>query len=240
MALIQKGFMGELSATNTSKPNFKTFSQLNEATRTIQPTSVKFIESAEERGMAISSIKLKKDFEDFLHNIFSHENELYIVSWAWDFSGEAPCFYPGKDAQPDDCIIPIQVDRPRDFVGAGRLLFPSRKVTAGLAIRIMLWESDKQARNFGKAMIEVANTIKTSKLTNILSLISAGTGITGATITTTAAAADELAQCIGLILQANSDDYVDCFEGYYPASAPWKTGTVAYKGYASEITLNCF
>ncbi|MGV8120451.1 MAG: hypothetical protein AB2L14_11875 [Candidatus Xenobiia bacterium LiM19] len=45
------------------------------------------------------------------------------------------------------------------------MLFPVQKITAGLAIRIMLWESDRQARNFGKAMTEVANKINASELT---------------------------------------------------------------------------
>ncbi|MGV8120448.1 MAG: hypothetical protein AB2L14_11860 [Candidatus Xenobiia bacterium LiM19] len=240
MALIQNGSIAEFSAKSEAKPNLFTFSHLVEATRTIQPAEIKFTESTDERGIAISSIKLRKNFEDFLHNVFQQHNELYIVSWAWDFSGRAPFFYPGSDAKPDDCIIPIVVDKPRDFVGAGRILFPAQKITAGLAVRIMIWESDKQARNFGKAMVEVANTIKSSKLTNVLSLISMATGLTGVTLVTATAAANELANAIGMILQANSDDYVDCFEGYYPVNSPWEKKKETFKGYASEITLNYF
>jgi hypothetical protein len=102
---------------------------------------------------------------------------------------------------------------------------------------MMLWESDQGARDFGKAMTEVANTIQTSGLTNLLSLVATATGVTGAVITAAVAAAGELAKAIGAILQANSNDYVDFYEGYYPAADPWTTGDEVHQGYASEIAL---
>lgn len=116
-------------------------------------------------------------------------------------------------------------------------MFPARQVTAGLATRIMLWESDGGARDFGKAMSEVANSIKASKLNNLLSLVSLATGATAATVGLIKDAAIELADAVGKILQANSDDYVDFYEGYYPAGDAWTGGDERHQGHASEITL---
>ena len=48
----------------------------------------------------------------------------------------------------------------------------------------------------------------------------------------------ELASVVGKILEANDDDYVDFYEGYFPASETWTVGDETYTGHASEITLN--
>ncbi len=83
----------------------------------------------------------------------------------------------------------------------------------------------------------MVNVIKASKLKNLLSLIPIATDVTGTTIELVKAAALELPEAIGKILQANSDDYVDLYEGYYPAADPWTTGDEIHRGHASEITL---
>lgn len=245
MALIQHGSFDNFSAAATAGARaaraaigaLRTFSMLREATRDVQPVPIEFEASDTPRGLALKSIRLTQGFEGFLQSLFNPTNEVYFVSWAWDFSDNPPVEYPGLGATPQSCIIPLKVGQGREFLGAGIVLFPARTVTAGLAVRIMLWESDQGARDFGKAMTEVANTVKTSELTNLLSLIAMATGVTGATITAAAAAAGELAKAIGAILQANSDDYVDFYEGYYPAADPWAAGDEAHRGYASEIAL---
>ena len=245
MALIQHGSFGNFSAAATASARagraaigpLRTFSMLGEATRDVQPVPIEFHASDTPRGLALKSIKLTQGFEGFLEGVFHLTNEVYFVSWAWDFSGNPPVEYPGLGAAPQSCIIQLKVGQVREFLGSGIVLFPARTLTAGLAVRIMLWESDQGARDFGKAMTEVANTVKTSGLTNLLSLIAMATGVTGITITAAAAAAGELAKAIGSILQANSDDYVDFYEGFYAAADPWAAGNEAHHGHASEITL---
>jgi hypothetical protein len=245
MAIIKHGSFEEFSATVTTQAQraqsalagLKTFSVLLEATRSVQPVPVQFAVSNSPRGLALKSVKLTQGFDGFLQKLFNRKNEVYFVSWVWDFSGNPPLQYPGLGATPQSCIIPLKVGQVREFLGAGIVLFPARTVTAGLAVRMMLWESDQGTRNFGKAMTEVANTIQTSGLTNLLFLVTTATGVTGAVITAAAAAAGELAKAIGAILQANSDDYVDFYEGYYPAADPWTTGDEVHQGYASEIAL---
>ncbi len=245
MALIQHGSFDNFSAAATAKAleaqaaigGLRTFSMLREAARDVQPVPIEFKTSATPRGLALKSIKLMQGFEGFLQRLFNPTNEVYFLCWAWDFSGNPPVEYPGLGAAPQSCLIPMKVGQLREFLGAGIALFPARTITAGLAIRIMLWESDQSTRDFGKAMIELSNTVKTSELTNVLSLIAMATGVTGATITAVATAAGELTKSIGAILRANSDDYVDFYEGYYPASDLWSAGDETYQGCASEITL---
>jgi hypothetical protein len=245
MALIQRGSFEDFSmrvaapvrAGRAALGALETVRQVREATRAVQPVSLEFDVSTEPRGLALKSVKITQGFEGFLQNVFNPINEVYFLAWSWDLSGAPVVEYPGAGADPSTCIIPLRVGQVREFLGAGIVLFPARIVTAGLAIRIMLWESDQGARQFGKTMSEVANTIKASKLNNLLSLISKGIGATPAIVDLVKDAGIELADAIGKILQANSDDYVDFYEGYYAASEPWTSGDETHQGIASEISL---
>jgi len=248
MAIIQHGsfetFSVKITATSRAAHPalnaLRTIADVREATRAVQPVSLAFDVSSGPRGLALKSLKLTRGFEGFLQNIFNKKNELYFLAWSWDLSGKPVVEYPGSVANASTCIIPLRVGQLREFLGAGIALFPARIVTGGLSTRIMLWESEQGARDFGKAMSEVANTIKASKLNNLLSLISLATGATAATVSLVKDAVIELADAIGMILKANSDDYVDFYEGYYPAAEPWTSGDETYQGIASEISLTRF
>jgi hypothetical protein len=247
MALITNGSINSFSATVASsvlskKPYleaFRTLSEIGEATRSVQPAPLDFNVSTTTRGLALKSLKFTQGFEGFLGNLFKDTNEVYFLAWAWDMSGNPIVEYPGVTATDKTCIIPLRTGQIREFLGSGICLFPARQVTAGLAVRIMIWESDQNTRTFGKAMSEIANTIKASKLNNLLSLI-AMSGVSTATIALIKDAAVELADLIGQILQANSDDYVDFYEGYYPVSGNWTAGDEIHQGNASEIVLARF
>ena len=245
MAIIRAGSLDDFSAVVTARERavlpvlcgLDRFSVLRETTRSVQPVPIEFERSDSRRGLALKSLKLTEGFEGFLQGLLNPTNEVYFLSWAWDLSGKPIVQYPGAGATAQDCIIPLGVGKVRELLGAGIVLFPARTITAGLAVRIQLWESDQGARDFGKAMSEVANTIKASDLSNLLELTSMATGVTGTTIALIAEASLELAKAIGKILQANSDDYVDFYEGYFPAADEWSKGHETYQGYASEITL---
>jgi hypothetical protein len=87
-------------------------------------------------------------------------------------------------------------------------------------------------------MSDTADAIEKSKLNNLLSLISLSTGVSGATITLIKDAAIELAKVIGIILQANGNDYVDFYEGYYASDQIWTVGEETYQGNSSILKLN--
>jgi hypothetical protein len=245
MALITQGSFDDLTATFKEdvikdKPalrGYRSFSILREATREVQPEEIVFEKSIDPRGIALKSIKLLKGFEGILGGIFNKKNEVFFTAMAWDLSGNPVVEYPGKEATAESCLIPLKVGDLREFLGAGIALFPARIITAGITLRIFLWESDAKARAFGKSMVELSNTIKTSKLNNLISALSLVTGATTTTVTLIKDAAVELMDFVGRILQANSNDYVDFYEGYFPVSQEWIEGTEHNKGYASEIEL---
>lgn len=245
MALITHGSFGDLTAAFSSsaikaRPSLqrlRSFSMMREATRDAQPERIEFPKSPEARGLALKSIMLTEGFEGLLQDVFNKENEVYFAALAWDLSGSPVIQYPESGTDPEKCIIPLKVGKLREFMGAGISLYPARTVAAGITLRIQIWESDAKARNFGKTLGDIANEVKTSELNSLLSLIAAGTGGTVATLELVRKASVELMSLIGAILRANGNDYVDFYEGYFPVSSAWSSGTEAYQGHASEIQL---
>ena len=248
MALIEHGSLNQFSALvhrdhRTAVPAFEGLDQLRlirQAARQEQPMRLELPVSDSPRGLGLKSLTLRRGFEGFMQRVFNDDNEVFFVAWTWDLSGQPPVQYPSVGAKPDDLVIPMTVGETREFIGRGVLLFPSRPVTAGLAVRIQLWESDKGARNFGKTLQDVSQAISESELNNLLQLVGTAAGATTATAVLIEKAALELAHVTGTILKANSDDYVDFFEGYYPASDVWRSGEESYDGHSSAIVLDRF
>ena len=245
MALIKSGNLNDFSVSPKESilqhksyfRNYKNFNVLQEITRTVEPDSFELIISNESRGLTLKSIFLTEGFEGMLGNLFNTTNEVYFIAWAWDLSGKSIILYPGEGFKPEDVMIRLKAGRLREFIGEGINLFPKRKIKGGLAIRIQIWESDQEIRNFGKTLEETANTIQNSQLNNLLSLISTASGVSGATITLIEQASIELAKLIGTILKANGNDYVDFFEGYYASDDTWVKEEEEYEGNSSKITL---
>jgi len=225
-------------AVRSALSRFSTVREAREVTRAFQPVNLEYQVSAERRGLALKSLTLRKGFEGFLQKLFHRTNKVYIVAWCWDLSGSPIQVYPEANADPSSYVIPLQVGQAYQFIGRGLLLFPARAVVGGLAVRIMLYESDKNSVNVGKIMSFVADTIYTSELQLLLTLLKANP--TPIVLELIAQAAKTLAGTIGRILQNEGDDYVDFFAGYYPASEPWTPGEETIAGTASEITLTRF
>jgi hypothetical protein len=212
---------------------------LEQVTADVQPAEVEVEQSPGPRGIAMKSLKLTREFESFMKRLFSHDNDVYFVSIAYDISREQPVLHPPKGASRDDAVIEIAAGDTRQFGGEGALIFPQRKVSAGIAVRLHLWESDKSQRNFGKALEEVVKVVDESKLTSTLKLVALAGGPTTATLAVVEEAAVELSKVVAAVLKSNSDDYVDFFEGYYPVSIPWDR-TEHLVGHGSEIDLSLF
>ncbi len=246
MALIKVGSMNNFAVTanegaKSEMPFLKrinTFSALKEISRTFPPGSFELITSKDKRGIGLNSLTLTEGFEGFMQKFLHPDDDICFIAWVWDLSGKPVSQYPCAPADCLDVIIPVRAGNLREFTGHGTELFPKRKVTGGMAVRIQLWESDQQERDFGKLLSDTAAAIQTSELNNLLSQVSLTKRVTGTAITLIREASDGLAGLIGTILQKNGDDCVDFFEGYYAADQKWVPGTETYQGNASVVTLN--
>jgi hypothetical protein len=253
MALITAGTFGDLSLAPAPEAEadptvaaIESFAVLAEAARETPADSVRFAVSAEPRGLALKKLHLDPGFQGFIKRLLHASSDVYFLAWGWDLSGQqvqgtsSIFFYPGAIDGGQPSLIPMKGDEGREFLGAGVLLYPQREVTAGLALRLQIWESRKGERDFGETLQKVATEIQRSELNQLLALISAATGVTGATVAMVEGASLELAKVIGTVLKARSDDYVDYYEGYFPASQPWSPPEQAWSAQSSEIVLSRF
>ena len=174
-----------------------------------------------------------------MQRVFNPRNEVYVVSVSWDYSGAPPVQYPAYTANPAELMSRLKEGEKREFIGAGLPLFPARRVVGGLSTRVMLWECDQDIRRFGTSMAHVSQAIQSSELTQVLSAL-AGSNPTTAVISTVAQAALALTRVIGDLLKTNSDDFVDYFEGFYPASDSWNAAVEPVRGPCSAIELTKF
>lgn len=215
----------------------KTFRTLENATRIVQPLRLGFTTSPEERGIALKSLMLRKEFGGLLSGLRRRAYRVYFVAWTWDFSGQPASMYPGSGSGADQCLIRLRAGDVREFLGAGTVLFPARPVTSGISVRIQLWQSKGKVREFGLAMAEVAKAVQSSELNQLLTVGAIVTGATTATLALAKDAAVELARLVGIVLQKRSDDFVDYFDGSYPISEVWSAGDERNTGFASEIVI---
>lgn len=251
MALIRQGSFEDMAATAAREvsggggpatsadalESFSTIGEMQEVAREAQPVKVRFPESEGDRGLAIDSFTLERGFEGFLGEVFGTRNEVFMVSWAWDFSGASPVVEPDP-AEAAKYVHRLQAGERIEYAGDGRLLFPPRKVTGGMAVRIQICESDEGTRKAGETLELVRKAVEDSKLTSVLSLAALAGGPTTATLGLVKDAANELSQVIAAILKANNDDMVDLYEGYWRATGAWEPGREDVRGTASHLAFN--
>jgi hypothetical protein len=248
MAIITRGSLAEFSITPTDRAykslpaadEVDNFGVLAEVAHEVPADVYEFDVSPESRGLALARLHLDKGFQNFLSRLFRTTSDVYFLAWCWDLSGAQTWVYPGGGADSASVLIPMKGGDVREFIGKGVLLFPARPVTAGLAVRIQIWESAKNTRDFGNTLSSVANVIQKSQLNSLLTLIGAVGGVATATVALVEQAALELAKAVGDVLKGSSDDYVDFYEGYFPSAEPWTHREVEYSGTASQITLSQF
>lgn len=243
MALLTHKSFGELSvAPSADLRDVLDISELNnvavlsEAASAIDRTQFEYLVSAQPRGLALQSIELFKSFQGFLARLLERDAEIYFLAWSFDLSGNPVEQYPGSAGGAH--TISMKSGSLREFIGSGALLFAPRPVSAGIVTRIQLWESDQGSRDLGKTLQAVAEAIDTSKLSTLLGLASAAIGTGAGELALFIQAATELAGVVGSILEANGDDHVDFFEGFFPSADPWGSGPLHYSGNHSAITLN--
>lgn len=201
-----------------------TIGEFRQVTRAAQSAKQVFETSPEPRGLAVKSITLTQDSRSFLEKFLDPTASIYYLAWCWDLSGDPVRVYPGLDATAADVSLSLRQGESKRFMGAGSLLFPQRKISAGLAVRLMVWESEKTYQQFGETLKAVCDEIKESNLNSLITLLATVSSVPGATLALIEKAGLELGSLIGTILKASSDDFLDLYEGYFPVSDAWDAG----------------
>jgi hypothetical protein len=171
-----------------------------------EPVDSLFAVSENSRGLSLKSIKLTKDF-GFFAALFNPAINIYFIAWAWDFSGSPVVQYPPAQLgfSPDSLVLTLRAQQERSFLGSGIMLFPPRKVTAGINVCINLWQSTQDVRAIGTTLGSVAQTIQSSKLNQVLSTVAAITATPAALVAMATNASLELTSAIGNALKTSND-----------------------------------
>jgi hypothetical protein len=105
MALISVGSIGNFSVVArpsamkklAAAARIKTFAVLAEVSDQVPVKAFDFAVSKNRRGLALQSLQLKKDFQNFVARLFRRSSKIFFLAWAWDMSGL--CSYPGENAR---------------------------------------------------------------------------------------------------------------------------------------------
>ena len=239
-ALIRVGSIDDFSSSIASgraqvvAAGVRTLDVSGEAT---DRSPLDFTISPENRGLSLKQLILNANYPGWFQRWFNSSLDIYFLAWAWDMKGVY--LYPAARMGPEKAIIELQGGGSRTYIGDGALLFPPRKITAGLALRIQVWESNQDIREFGKVMTAVAKLVERSELNVLLtSGIALATGGSIAAVAAAQKAATELAKAIGNALTNIGDEQVDFFEGYFSAAQDWTVGTEQHDGPGCSIVLN--
>ncbi len=189
-------------------------------------------------GLELKSILLRRSMEGPLSRIFNRRNEIYMLAFTYDFSGNPPVVYPPKGVgNPRALIKPMKPGQELNFMGDGLALFPPRRISGYLTTHIMLCESDQDVARFGKLLRALATVVEDSELTRLLAQFRLLPWLTPETEQFIRTAAARVLSAWGKILEGNRDDYVDLFEGSFRAWGPQQPSEERHRHEYAEILV---
>lgn len=187
-------------------------------------------------SLYLKSITLNESFDFNLLGSSRAMNELYVVAIAWDLSGNPPQVFP-PDLLADNAKLTYQLKKGEkiNFIGNGLQLKAKGKVEGGLYLRLIVMESDSEARQLGEQMAKVRETVQKSDLTKTLAALTAGA--TAGTVAAVGAAATALSAGVAEVLKQNEDDLVAVFDGTYGPEFLQATRNETYDQRGASIEL---
>jgi hypothetical protein len=244
MPLLSRGCFEQVRATVTGPAadeygltGPQPFSVVREVTRMLQPVPLRFEETPMPVGVTITGLDLMAGSRVMLRRITDPDVPLHVLGWSWDLSGAGPAIVPGIDADTKEWTIGLS-ENARRLGEIGLALVPPRPIVGILAVRVILWQSDR-GEDPAALTEDIRDAFAHTRLNSVLSTLA----VSPATMMTTAnvrEAAGELGREIAPVLRALCTDYVDFFEGFYPAvpyTADNMNGLEKFTGYHSQLLV---
>lgn len=237
VSLVEKPKLIKTGKVLVSVPRSITLSSdaLQESSYKLHIPKLDLVKSKEKWGLYLKSLMLNKSFNFFISDWLGATNDIFFVSFAWDYCGSAPIVYPPQGSDPSMFVIPMKKKDTRKFIGGGVTLWPPQQVVGGLNVVIIVFECNKNNRVIGKRMTDIHEAISGSKLATLIAAISTASGL--ATGLAVGSAVVELIGVIGKIMKNDGDDYVDLFEGSYGTDKQQTARVEKYDQDAAGIEL---
>ncbi len=202
------------------------FAVLREVTRALQPLPVTFASTPPPVSVGITGLSLTGGARAMLRGLLDPGADLHVLAWCWDLSGAPPEVLPTDDAERWRLTLR---DGVRTAADGPLPLWTGRPVVGGLVTRVLLWQNGS-----GPVTAQVVEAMRHSRLAGTLAAV----GGTGRTTITSAVMIREATAALGgelaPVLRAFCADYLDLFEGHFPATAGAEG---EFAGYHSRISL---
>ncbi|MER7004845.1 hypothetical protein ABT297_17625 [Dactylosporangium sp. NPDC000555] len=210
----------------------RSFAALRELTRQVQPVPVTFVRSAAPVRLELAALNLPASSHGMLRRVLDPAANIHVLAWCWDLSGRAPVVLPNADSA-EAKRWRLDLTDGRRSLGESLVLWSDQPVVAGLCVRVIVWEGEH-----ARVPEEIGEAMRHSRLTAVLTGLPdpARTTITSAIMAREAAAG--LGTDIAPVLRALCPDYVDLFEGFFPAtSAPADAEEISHRGDDAELRV---
>lgn len=183
-------------------------------------TVVEFPVSPGPRGLSLVSFRLEPR-SSLAQRLFGwHRQHVYVTSLAFDMSKAKPVLMPPADL-PAKAIYKVRRGEEIALgLGEGAPLFPARTIHGGLAVYVMVMESDEDIQKVGK-VLDAMHTNLAADGSVVEKLAKLAANPTGTLTDEILAVATAAMKPIAAVLSANDDDFVAPFQGYFSATKPW-------------------
>lgn len=180
------------------------------------------VEQPTRRGLTLAEVTLNTGHE-FLNDLFKkQDNEIFFITTALDLSGTPPFVYPEDPATAGQSWVPLRVGETyKATLGEGIPLFPLREVTGGIAVTIIVGESDLGQQELGKVLVAASEAVKNDDtLLGVVKKLL--TDPTSVAIDTVLGALGKVAGSVGTVLKEADNESVGLFRGFFLATGSWE------------------
>jgi hypothetical protein len=180
------------------------------------------------RGLTLRELTLLRSHDPrnfwgwLLHKPNRRVNEIFLVSIALDLNSPKPFVWPPEAVTADQAWVELREGETKTFnLGAGVPIFPPAELQSGIALAILIGESEEKERRAAQHVHDAVQKLNSDG--DVLKFLAAA--IASPATITAAAALGALVKAVDIVsgeLAKNHDDNLGAYMAFFPATGKWK------------------